>query len=531
MDALLDWLARFWAGMAVHLWQTALFVGVLALVAYAMRRASARTLSLLYWAGILKLLLPLPLLGPIADGLLQSIADATIATPAAESGWTTVTVLMYPALLGPAAPGQTGLPPAAALALTAVWILGAGLVFLRRRRSGAPVNRLATHGLGDSAPAKLRRALTAADIPSRAVRVSPEGPGPFVHGRLRPVIVLPRAVVDELDRDELRAVLIHEREHLRRRDPLRYTVLAAVRAAFWHYPPAWWLARRIRETTEMACDEAVVRAGLPAKVYCRSLARTLSLGLAHGPAAALGHRASFLRRRLERIRSGRRIESMNSHRLTVAAAALAAVVVSLLPFTPATSGPGLGLDELADADLPVMLNFQQAPLAKIFQALQSTSGVEFALQGDLADKKIDIVLPRTPLKTALTRLGAVAGVTYRVLGPRDVEVHPILLSGEDGVTTPMLIPESKVNPEYPEDARKNGIMGRVILQAMVERTGAVGELEVLTVEPEAYQPFIDSAKKAISQWRYEPATLDGQPVDVYFTVKIDFKLDSGPKNL
>jgi len=62
------WLEPFWIGTAVHLWQTALFLLVLCLVARLMRNAPARLLSALYWIGVLKLLLPLPLLGAGTQG-------------------------------------------------------------------------------------------------------------------------------------------------------------------------------------------------------------------------------------------------------------------------------------------------------------------------------------------------------------------------------------------------------------------------------------------------------------------------------
>jgi TonB family protein len=492
-----------------------------------LRRASARTLSVLYWAGVLKLMLPLPLLGPVSDRLLQSLTGALAAAPA-EAGWTGVTVLMYPVLLDSGSPGWVGPPPAVWLALTSAWILGAALILVRRLRSGWVRGRLAS-GDQDGLSDELRLAVADAELPSDAVHVRRESPGPFVKGSLRPVIVLPAAIVEQLDRDELRAVLIHEREHLRRRDPLRYAVLAAVRAAFWYYPPVWWLVRRIRETTEMACDEAVVRAGVPGSTYCRSLARMLSLGLAHGPAASpvgiLGRRPSFLRRRLERIRSGRRSDSMNSHRLIVAAAAVAAVILSLLPFTPAPS--------LRAQDEPVTLNFQQAPVGRIFEALEATSGIDFHVQGDLADKAVSIEIPRTPLKLALVQLGLVAGATYRVLGPYLVHVEPVAVAvaGMKGVTLPTLIPESKAKPVYPEKARKNGVEGTVILQALIDRTGAVVSVEMLSTQPKDHPEFGESAMAAIRKWRYEPATHEGEPVDVYFTVRVNFALGDSPKNL
>jgi TonB family protein len=271
----------------------------------------------------------------------------------------------------------------------------------------------------------------------------------------------------------------------------------------------------------------------------------LSLGLAHGPAASpvgiLGRRPSFLRRRLERIRSGRRSDSMNSHRLIVAAAAVAAVILSLLPFTPAPSlraqdevpVAGHGLDGLAEPDLPVTLNFQQAPVGRIFEALEATSGIDFHVQGDLADKAVSIEIPRTPLKLALVQLGLVAGATYRVLGPYLVHVEPVAVAvaGMKGVTLPTLIPESKAKPVYPEKARKNGVEGTVILQALIDRTGAVVSVEMLSTQPKDHPEFGESAMAAIRKWRYEPATHEGEPVDVYFTVRVNFALGDSPKNL
>jgi len=54
---------------------------------------------------------------------------------------------------------------------------------------------------------------------------------------------------------------------------------------------------------------------------------------------------------------------------------------------------------------------------------------------------------------------------------------------------------------------------------------------VVKSEPEGYEPFVKSAAEAMRHWRYEPATLDGKPVDVYFTVRIEFKLDGDKKDV
>jgi len=99
-----------------------------------------------------------------------------------------------------------------------------------------------------------------------------------------------------------------------------------------------------------------------------------------------------------------------------------------------------------------------------------------------------------------------------------------LLAGAGGVSNPELIPGSRVVPEYPELARMGRIEGRVILQALIHGDGTVGEVTVLRCNRPAVG-FEDSAIAAVQQWRYEPATFHGRPVEVYFTVIVEFVLE------
>ncbi len=98
-----------------------------------------------------------------------------------------------------------------------------------------------------------------------------------------------------------------------------------------------------------------------------------------------------------------------------------------------------------------------------------------------------------------------------------------LLAGAGGVSLPEIIPESKIQPEYPELARQARLDGRVILQAIVLKNGTVGEVEVLSCTHEGIG-FEESAVFAVSQWRYKPAMQGTKPVDVYFTVRVEFEL-------
>jgi TonB family protein len=527
MSGLDRWLDAFWGGMAVHLWQTALFVVALAGVAWLLRNASARITTSLYWIGVIKLLLPLPVLGPLSHRLGSSLFDvAPEAVVAPAAGWTaTVGVWMYPVLPDST---STGTIPSGWLGVvTAVWLAGAALALLRlaSRRPGSPELR-----------ERLGRVVEQAGVEASDFRWTDGEAVPAVHGLLRPRIVIPLDIARGLEDVELRGVLIHEQEHLRRRDPLRYAFLGVVHSVFWFYPPVWWLARRIRETTELACDEAVVRGGISPRIYCRSLARALQLGLGGtpegSPVGILGHRVSFLRLRFERIRSSRRYEAMLSHRVLLLAVLVAALGVSLIPLAPSMSHAGGKTGDtvptvwtgLESADLPVMAEFDQLELEAILDMLEKTSGVTFRVAAPLPQGPFVFESDRRPLREVLEKLAHSARIRFEVTGPRSIDVYPIHIAGMSDVSVPTLIPSSRVRPEYPEDARIHRTEGRVVLQALVDHNGIVNELEVLSSTPAGYRPFIDSASKAVRQWRYEPATRDGAPVAVYFTVMVEFSL-------
>ncbi len=98
-----------------------------------------------------------------------------------------------------------------------------------------------------------------------------------------------------------------------------------------------------------------------------------------------------------------------------------------------------------------------------------------------------------------------------------------LLAGVGDVTNPKLIEETKLQPEYPELARVARLEGNVILQAIIHSDGSVGDLQVLRCN-RPNMGFEDAAVAAVQEWRYEPATQNGKPVEVYFTVFVEFKL-------
>ncbi len=82
------------------------------------------------------------------------------------------------------------------------------------------------------------------------------------------------------------------------------------------------------------------------------------------------------------------------------------------------------------------------------------------------------------------------------------------------------------NMRYPEEAAKNDIQGRVTVQFVVKKDGSIGEVKVVRgVSPELDAEAIRVIK---SMPAFEPGKMNGEPVNVWYTLPLSFKLSSNP---
>jgi TonB family protein len=81
---------------------------------------------------------------------------------------------------------------------------------------------------------------------------------------------------------------------------------------------------------------------------------------------------------------------------------------------------------------------------------------------------------------------------------------------------------NKVQPIYPAAAKTAGIEGTVILHAIIGMEGNPLSLRVMNsqVDPDLAR----AAVGAVSKWRYRPTLLNGDPIEVDTTIKVNFKL-------
>ena len=116
--------------------------------------------------------------------------------------------------------------------------------------------------------------------------------------------------------------------------------------------------------------------------------------------------------------------------------------------------------------------------------------------------------------------GVVGGTGTKDGGGLDGEDEAILRPGVGGVTAPELI--ERIEPLYPETARKLRQEGTVILEAVITSAGTVDEVRVVA----SAGPLLDAAAlAAVRNWRYRAATLNGRAVAVFLAVKVRFSLN------
>jgi len=79
----------------------------------------------------------------------------------------------------------------------------------------------------------------------------------------------------------------------------------------------------------------------------------------------------------------------------------------------------------------------------------------------------------------------------------------------------------KVAPKYPKEARKEHVEGVVRLHVIIGKDGSPHDIKLISGD----SLLVDAAIEAVRQWRYAPATLNGNPVEIDFTIDVMFQLN------
>lgn len=102
------------------------------------------------------------------------------------------------------------------------------------------------------------------------LRIHREVLSPIAVGGWRPMVLVP-GDWPELPESAQRACLLHELDHLARRDDRGKLLGELVRSAFFFHPGVAWLLARIDREAELLSDEAAVRRGIDPRDFARTL--------------------------------------------------------------------------------------------------------------------------------------------------------------------------------------------------------------------------------------------------------------------
>jgi TonB family protein len=366
-------------------------------------------------------------------------------------------------------------------------------------------------------------------------------------GYRRPIVLVPASAASWPD-DRVRVVLGHEIAHICRNDWLIVIMGEVLRAFYWFNPLMWIACRRLRQESEQACDDAVLRGGVEASAYASHLldvARSLGRpGHSPLPAPAMV-RVSSLERRIGAM--------LNPHlnRRPITRAARIATIALALALTASIAGiraaaqifgsvSGSVVDSTNRTISGVTLVLTGAP-NQAKQELKSDASGHFEFIGlptgeyrleasapGFATFRADLVVGAQPLEqTVALRVGSLME-TVTVWGGSSPStfVDPPWHDDSSGcvpaatggtIRQPLHIRNDR--PVYPAQLYQAKTEGHVVLDARIGTDGSIREVRV--VAP-AHPDFDSAALEAVRQWRFSQTLLNCVPVEVSMTVHVNF---------
>ena len=522
------------------------------LAAFALRRGSSALRHHLWAAAILaSLLLPLfmlllpawrsTILGTAAAAFTPSHASGSEPIPASLPG-----AVIHASVSSPAS-------NAVALGILLVWLAGFACLALRLLAGFARLAWLSYQAQPILEDVSMREVLNLCDSLkiARSVRLlESRNPlaMPLTWGLLRPVVILPAGATN-WPADRRLVVLSHELAHIARHDWFLQMCAELARALYWFHPLVWLAAAHLRHESERACDDAVLLSGVQPAHYAGQLldlARTLkNPGRAWSTALAIARPTNLERRFAAMLNPSlnRRHLSVKSRLLIPLCALavllpLAALRLSAQNLSGKVTGSIHDPSGTAVANATIILSNHAANTIDmttsdrdgnfVFKSLPAGDYEFQAAKPGFAVYKIPQVTLDPGRDFSQAVLLQVGSLTERVEVTANNSEKPVVTKNNGklrlsvGGTVEAAHIVTKVQPIYPDSAKSAGITGTVILHAVIGVDGRPLSLHVMNsqIDPDLAR----SAVEAVSQWRYSPTLLNGDPIEVETKIEVVYTL-------
>jgi TonB family protein len=296
---------------------------------------------------------------------------------------------------------------------------------------------------------------------------------PMALGFFKPSILFPTSSIKKMSHSKFRGILIHELSHIYHRDHLIGVLQRLVSLFNWWNPLTYALSSALSRAREEISDNHVLLRN-DSREYARCLVELVektSFFRRHPVATAMASAHIPIQERVKLILSKERNMETRLKKTTLVLAGCLAFLFLIL-----ITGYRLTFASVEYEDVN-----------------PTVSAIEPSLQEQSQSQE-----------------------------KQTQKTDPIRATGK--IEAPKLI--KKVDPVYPDAARKEGIEGIVILEVTTDKEGLVQDVKVLRSIP----ALDDAAIEAVKKWEYKPMIIDGEPHGIIFTITCNFKLSDKEKS-
>lgn len=342
--------------------------------------------------------------------------------------------------------------------------------------------------------------------PYRIIIIDDDGIAPFSWCRY---VVMSRRDWDESGQ----MILTHELQHLGLRHWIDLLVAQLIGIIQWYNPAAWLMREELKTVHEYQADRAVISSGVGVRDYQMLLIKK-----------AVGARFPSLANSLNHSKLKKRITMMYNQNNSASRRLRALALVPALGIAVAVTNLDAVASVLSDTASAVIIESEEEPQTLTDNLAVSDEAIALEEMMVVADKNTqnssdeqtsepaqDAESVAEPVKEEKTAATA-ANEVYTT-----VEKKPQFPGGEAA-----LMKYVGENIRYPENAFKNKVQGRVIVQFVVQKDGKVGEVKILRGTDEELNNEAVRVIKSLPA--FTPGEMDGKPVSVWYTFPVMFKI-------
>ena len=217
---------------------------------------------------------------------------------------------------------------------------------------------------------------------------------PVTIGNIKPIILFPIGIINQLTPQEVEAILTHELAHIVRRDYLSNLIQSFIETLFYYHPITWWISGVVRTERENRADDLAITWCGDHLAYAKALMTVQEMQVHHAPTLAIGFssRKGAMLARIQRILN----LPYKNHNQMEKTVLLSLTTLCFLAFT-LTSHTTPDQPDAFDTPSPVTINVtaeitDSIPTEGVYRIHKKTDDQEITIEvenGDIKELKID----------------------------------------------------------------------------------------------------------------------------------------------